>query len=66
MSQAQQLTTEQEKEYIMFLISYQQGREDAEHDDSQCYEYDNYQELNHEDVYEYRDEYWRMPLSDFE
>ena len=66
MSQAQQLTTEQEKEYIMFLISYQQDREDSEHDAYQCYEYDNYQELTHEDVYGYRDEYWGLTLSDFE
>lgn len=66
MSQAQQLTTEQEKEYIMFLISYQQGREDSELDAQESHEYDNYQELTHEDVYGNRDEYWGLTLSDFE
>lgn len=66
MSSTQQLSTEQEKEYIMFLISYQQGREDSELDAHASYEYDNYQELSHEDVYGYRDEYWGLTLSDFE
>lgn len=66
MSQAQQLTTEQEKEYIMFLVSYQQGREDAEHDAYQCYEYDDYRPLTEEDVYFRGGEYEGLTLSDFE